>query len=83
MTSRDFCFWLQGFFEISGGHILTLDSMPLIKEHLNLVFKHDPSIAPPSPVIAAQSGALSGMGVDMAAQARNIAASIQLGAGYC
>lgn len=53
MTSRDFCYWLQGFFEIDG-----VDSVPdnrlnekqvaIIKSHLAMVFKHeiDPSMGP-------------------------------------
>jgi hypothetical protein len=49
MTSRDFCYWLQGFLEISGdiGSEIKLNSKQIdtIKNHLNLVFKHeiDPS----------------------------------------
>ena len=46
MTSKDFCYWLQGFFELSG-NISTLDKeqVKTIKNHLNMVFKHeiDPS----------------------------------------
>lgn len=46
MTSRDFCYWLQGFFEI--GRQTSIDQIQTqqIKNHLNLVFKHeiDPSI---------------------------------------
>lgn len=46
MTSRDFCYWLQGFFELS--HYSTLDAgqVGAVKNHLALVFKHeiDPSI---------------------------------------
>lgn len=45
MTSRDFCYWLQGFFEISSENApaLTLSNkqVELIKKHLNLVFVHD------------------------------------------
>lgn len=49
MTSRDFCFWLQGFFELrapaqdSG---LTLEQSRAIQRHLALVFEHeiDPSM---------------------------------------
>ena len=46
MTSRDFCYWLQGFFEISGNTSLNFNQVVTIKNHLNLVFKHeiDPSI---------------------------------------
>lgn len=62
MTSRDFCYWLQGFFEIEhagpatvagGGRIdrgLTHDRVEVVKKHLALVFKHeiDPSMGPPA-----------------------------------
>ena len=50
MTSRDFAYWLQGWFELNetidhreGASKETLD---VIKKHLNLVFKHeiDPSM---------------------------------------
>lgn len=45
MTSRDFCFWLQGFFEISDAGSLDDEQTEMIKRHLALVFKHeiDPS----------------------------------------
>ena len=53
MTSRDFCYWLQGFFEITQtGPKPPEYSMQLhgsqvesIQKHLNMVFKHeiDPS----------------------------------------
>lgn len=46
MTSRDFCFWLQGFFELkevdsSEPIFLTSNQIKMIKEHLALVFQHD------------------------------------------
>lgn len=46
MKSRDFCFWLQGFFELSNNNNLTEDQIKMIKSHLSLVFKHeiDPSM---------------------------------------
>lgn len=46
MTSRDFAYWLQGFFEISGSNVIDVGQVELIKNHLNLVFKHeiDPSL---------------------------------------
>ena len=46
MTSRDFAYWLQGFFEISGATALTEAQGDLVKAHLALVFKHeiDPSM---------------------------------------
>ena len=46
MTSRDFCYWLQGFFEISGmGCTVDARQTQIIKNHLAMVFKHeiDPS----------------------------------------
>ncbi len=51
MTSRDFAYWLQGFFEISGDNLKTVDGQQLemIKKHLNMVFVHeiDPSYGGP------------------------------------
>lgn len=46
MTSRDFCFWLQGFFEVSNSNSVTEQQTEVIKKHLSLVFKHeiDPSM---------------------------------------
>lgn len=44
MQSRDFVFWLQGFFELTDTQTLTSNQIALIKAHLDLVFKHDPSI---------------------------------------
>jgi len=46
MTSRDFCYWLQGFFELSDQQgPLTLEQKHMIKNHLAMVFVHeiDPS----------------------------------------
>lgn len=52
MTSRDFAFWLQGFFELSGdtGQGLTPAQADTVKRHLALVFKHeiDPSMGTPA-----------------------------------
>lgn len=46
MTSRDFCYWLQGFFEISQEKTMTEQQMAMVKKHLGLVFAHeiDPSM---------------------------------------
>ena len=44
MTSRDFCYFLQGFFEISSmqGEVKITDAQArIIQAHLNLVFKHE------------------------------------------
>jgi len=46
VTSRDFCYWLQGYFEINGEHVaMTTAQAQCVKAHLALVFKHeiDPS----------------------------------------
>ena len=46
MNSRDFCYWLQGFFELTEeGSTLSVKQAQAIKNHLNMVFKHeiDPS----------------------------------------
>lgn len=47
MTSRDFAFWLQGFFELGGGAGgLDAEQTECIRRHLALVFVHeiDPAI---------------------------------------
>ena len=41
MNSIDFCYWLQGHFEISGSKELTEEQVEIVKNHLNLVFKHE------------------------------------------
>lgn len=42
MKSRDFCYWLQGFFEITGHATqLRAQQTEIIQRHLALVFKHD------------------------------------------
>ncbi len=49
MTSRDFCYWLQGYFELSkpqGREGLSPSQLEMIERHLAMVFKHeiDPSM---------------------------------------
>lgn len=41
MMARDFCFWLQGLFEL--GDVTSLDERQtdLIKRHLAMVFRHE------------------------------------------
>ena len=57
MTSRDFCYWLQGYFEIHGNrpvrepesvYNLNDSQVDMIKKHLAMVFIHeiDPSMGP-------------------------------------
>ncbi len=57
MKSRDFCYWLQGYFEIAQAAIhqdqngnrpaigLNGEQLQIVRNHLNMVFKHeiDPS----------------------------------------
>lgn len=51
MTSRDFCYWLQGYFEVKAAGpkdapiMLTPEQINTIKAHLAMVFIHeiDPS----------------------------------------
>lgn len=44
MTSRDFCFWLQGLFEVGKPVSLDAEQTEMLKKHLGLVFQHE--IAP-------------------------------------
>lgn len=48
MTSREFCYWLQGYFEIVRAHepgnrapALTDRQTEMVRKHLALVFKHE------------------------------------------
>jgi hypothetical protein len=54
MKATEFCYWLQGYFEIDQasarpGKSLTDEQVELIERHLALVFKHDidPQAGPP------------------------------------
>jgi hypothetical protein len=50
MTSRDFCYWLQGFFELTGATTgMDSNQTNTVRNHLALVFKHeiDPSMGGP------------------------------------
>lgn len=55
MTSRDFCYWLQGYFELNdlvsnkpGEDPITPKQADMIRKHLAMVFKHeiDPLMGP-------------------------------------
>lgn len=54
MTSRDFCYWLQGYFELNeelqDGRGMGAAQTETVKQHLALVFKHeiDPSMPDPT-----------------------------------
>lgn len=53
MKAENFCYWLQGFVEISalkdGTPGLTVAQMQVVRAHLNMVFAHDidPKMQPP------------------------------------
>ncbi len=61
MTSRDFCFWLNGLFELSdvdknkANDSLSIEQVKCIKEHLALVFRRETS--PPTPAFPSTGGA--------------------------
>jgi len=41
MNTIDFCYWLQGYFEISGETDISAEQADVIQKHLSLVFKHE------------------------------------------
>ncbi len=43
MTTRDFCYWLQGYFELNGvsEYGLSKEQVEMIQKHLYVVFKHE------------------------------------------
>ena len=41
MNTIDFCFWLQGCFEVNDLKELNETQTKIVKDHLNLVFKHE------------------------------------------
>lgn len=45
MKSVEFCYWLQGFFEVANPKSVSDEQLDMIKRHLDLVFIHeiDPS----------------------------------------
>ena len=55
MTSRDFCYWLQGYFEISKAPMIGFEEADIVKRHLALVFLHeiDPEIPDPKRTLQA------------------------------
>lgn len=63
MTSREFCYWLQGYFEIMNPS-LQGSAIPLgpaqvecIRQHLQTVFKHE--LAPPAPAAPMAPGGIT------------------------
>lgn len=58
MTSRDFAFWLQGFFEINGKvDAIDAEKAKMIHAHLQYVFKHEifPEKKPDTITVTGQS----------------------------
>jgi len=41
VTPRDFCYWLQGFFEINNPITIDPIELDIIKDHLKLVFRKE------------------------------------------
>lgn len=41
MKSVEFCYWLQGLFEVAEPETLNAKQTDLIKRHLNMVFIHE------------------------------------------
>lgn len=41
MLTSEFCYWLQGYFELSESNDLSQQQVEVIKAHLALVFLHD------------------------------------------
>lgn len=46
MKAQEFCYWLQGFFELQNPQSLDLKQTELIKRHLKMVFIHEPIANP-------------------------------------
>lgn len=55
MTSRDFCFWLQGYFELVKPTQIGRAGVEAIRNHLNLVFVHEIDPSMPDPTGALQA----------------------------
>lgn len=41
MTSRDFAYWLQGYFEIAKPVTIHKEEVEMIQKHLSMVFVHE------------------------------------------
>lgn len=52
METRDFCYWLQGFFELDSQDGLTKEQVQKIKKKLDSCFEHEvkkPNVPMPAP----------------------------------
>jgi hypothetical protein len=41
VTAQEFCYWLQGYYELSGSELLTKKQAVIIKAHLDMVALHE------------------------------------------
>lgn len=57
MTPENFCYWLQGFFELHDPSKLTEEQVGMIKEHLQLTFN---KVTGPYTITSATSKGYSG-----------------------
>ena len=49
MTEQQFCYWLQGYFELGQASELNTNQVQVVKDHLKLVFKKEtPTYVQPS-----------------------------------
>ena len=60
MTTEQFTYWLQGYFELSGATTLNEQQVKIIKEHIALVLKKETTsyltIAPPDNKVYIRGG---------------------------
>lgn len=71
MTEREFCYWLQGLFEVGKPEALNAEQTEMIRKHLALVFTNvtaKPSLAPnlyatPDHLGRIDKGAQCGLGI--------------------
>lgn len=53
MKAVEFCYWLQGLFELGEPQSLTAEQTALVKKHLDMVFIHEIDPSYPKPQQAA------------------------------
>jgi hypothetical protein len=58
VTSRDFCYWLQGLFELGEPVALNETQTKAVRAHLALVFKHEIDPAAGGPAVQAALNAI-------------------------
>jgi hypothetical protein len=68
LGAEKFCYWLQGFFEMTNAETMTPEQVKMVKEHLHLVFTHKVAIPAVSQTQATGSsvlGSIVGSGTEM------------------